>query len=218
MKTTATKEEARPALVPKLRFPEFRETEGWKSIPLNRLAIRAKQKNRDEKIDRVLTNSAEFGVVDQRDFFDKDIATQGKLEGYFVVELGSYVYNPRISSTAPVGPISKNKIGTGVMSPLYSVFKFKDDRNDFYEHFFKTTGWHTYMRQASSTGARHDRMAISSDDFMAMPLPVTSPDEQQKIAECLSSVDELMAAQARKVDALKTHKKGFFARFGESSG
>ncbi|MBW9248486.1 MAG: restriction endonuclease subunit S, partial [Acidithiobacillus ferriphilus] len=184
------------------------------------MANRAKQKNRDEKIDRVLTNSAEFGVVDQRDFFDKDIATQGKLEGYFVVELGSYVYNPRISSTAPVGPISKNKIGTGVMSPLYTVFKFKDDRNDFYEHFFKTTGWHTYMRQASSTGARHDRMAISSDDFMAMPLPVPSPDEQQKIAECLSSVDELMAAQARKVEALKTHKKGLmqqlFPREGET--
>lgn len=219
-KTTATKDEATPALVPKLRFPEFREAEGWKSIPLSRLAIRAKQKNRDEKIDRVLTNSAEFGVVDQRDFFDKDIATQGKLDGYFVVELGSYVYNPRISSTAPVGPISKNKVGTGVMSPLYTVFKFKDDRDDFYEHFFKTTGWHTYMRQASSTGARHDRMAISSDDFMAMPLPVPSPAEQQKIAECLSSVDELMAAQARKVDALKTHKKGLmpqlFPREGET--
>lgn len=207
-KITATKEEATPSLVPKLRFPEFRGTEGWKSIPLSRLAIRAKQKNRDEKINRVLTNSAEFGVVDQRDFFDKDIATQGNLEGYFVVELGSYVYNPRISSTAPVGPISKNKIGTGVVSPLYTVFKFKDDRNDFYEHFFKTIGWHTYMRQASSTGARHDRMAISSDDFMAMPLPVPSPAEQEKIAECLTSVDELMSAQARKVDALKAHKKG----------
>ena len=219
-KTTLTADEATPARVPKLRFPEFREAEGWKSIPLNRLAIRAKQKNRDQKIDRVLTNSAEFGVVDQRDFFDKDIATPGKLEGYFVVELGSYVYNPRISSTAPVGPISKNKIGTGVMSPLYTVFKFKDNGDNFYEYFFKTTGWHTYMRQASSTGARHDRMAISSDDFMAMPLPVSSPAEQQKIAECLSSVDELIAAQARKVDALKTHKKGLmqqlFPREGET--
>ncbi|TWC47064.1 type I restriction enzyme S subunit [Pseudomonas sp. SJZ080] len=218
--TTGAKADTKPALVPKLRFPQFREAEGWRSTPLNRLAIRVKQKNRDEKIDRVLTNSAEFGVVNQRDFFDKDIATQGKLEGYFIVELGSYVYNPRISSTAPVGPISKNKIGTGVMSPLYTVFKFKDDRNDFYEYFFKTTGWHTYMRQASSTGARHDRMAISSDDFMAMPLPVSSPDEQQKIADCLISLDELIVAQGCKVDALKTHKKGLmqqlFPREGET--
>lgn len=213
-------EENKQALLPKLRFPEFREAEGWKFLPLNRLAIRAKQKNRDEQIDRVLTNSAEFGVVDQRDFFDKDIATQGKLEGYVVVERDSYVYYPRISSTAPVGPISKNKIGTGVMSPLYTVFKFKDERNDFYEYFFKTTGWHAYMRQASSTGARHDRMAISNEDFMAMPLPVSSPAEQQKIADCLNSLDELIAAQDRKVDVLKSYKNGLmqqlFPRKGET--
>lgn len=193
---------------PKLRFPEFKEAGDWQPLPLNRLATRTKQKNRDEKIIRVLTNSAEFGVMDQRDFFDKDIATQGNLESYYVVELGSYVYNPRISATAPVGPISKNKIGTGVMSPLYTVFKFNDKNNEFYEHYFKTAGWHGYMRQASSTGARHDRMAISSEDFMAMPLPVATPKEQQKIADCLSSLDELIAAQGRKVDALKTHKKG----------
>ncbi|MGN2410356.1 restriction endonuclease subunit S [Pseudomonas syringae] len=216
--TSVAMEDSKPALAPKLRFPEFGETARWQFLPLNRLAIRAKKKNRDEQIDRVLTNSAEFGVVDQRDFFDKDIATQGKLEGYVVVERDSYVYNPRISSTAPVGPISKNKIGTGVMSPLYTVFKFKDDRNDFYEHFFNTSGWHTYMRQASSTGARHDRMAISNDDFMAMPLPVSSPDEQQKIADCLCSLDELISAQGRKVDALKTHKKGLMQRLFPRAG
>lgn len=217
---TATKEVAKPAPAPKLRFPEFRGTSDWKFVPLHRLAARTTQKNRDEKISRALTNSAEFGVVDQRDFFDKDIATQGNLGSYYVVELGSYVYNPRISATAPVGPISKNKVGTGVMSPLYTVFKFKDDCNDFYEHYFQSTGWHNYLRKASSTGARHDRMAISGEDFLAMPLPVSAPEELQKIAECLSSVDELIAAQGRKVDALKTHKKGLmqqlFPREGET--
>jgi type I restriction enzyme, S subunit len=205
-------------LVPKLRFPEFRGAPAWRLEPLSQLATRSKQKNRDEQITRVLTNSAEFGVMDQRDFFDKDIATQGKLESYFVVELGSYVYNPRISATAPVGPISKNKIGTGVMSPLYTVFKFKNDSNDFYEHYFKTAGWHTYMRQASSTGARHDRMAISGEDFMAMPLPVSTPEEQQKIADCLGSLDELIAAQGRKVEALKTHKKGLMRQLFPCEG
>ena len=205
-------------LVPKLRFPEFREAVGWQLVPLSQLATRAKQKNRDEEIARVLTNSAEFGVLDQRDFFDKDIATQGNLESYFVVELGSYVYNPRISATAPVGPISKNKIGIGVMSPLYTVFKFKDDSNEFYESYFKTTGWHTYMRQASSMGARHDRMAISSDDFMAMPLPASTPKEQQKIADCLNSLDELIAAQALKVESLKTHKKGLMQQLFPHEG
>ena len=220
MRAGNTMNNNKQAWVPKLRFPEFRDAGEWRCTPLSQLATREKQKNRDEKIERVLTNSAEFGVLDQRDYFDKDIATQGKLEGYFVVELGDYVYNPRISATAPVGPISKNNIATGVMSPLYTVFKFKDGDNDFYSHYFKTTGWHTFMRQASSTGARHDRMAISGGDFMAMPMPTASPEEQQKIADCLSSLDELIAVQARKVDALKTHKKGLmqqlFPREGET--
>lgn len=218
MKATTMKDQTTVALLPKLRFPEFQKAPAWQLAPLSQFATRTKRKNRDEKFVRVLTNSAEFGVVDQRDFFDKDIATQGKLESYFVVEKGSYVYNPRISATAPVGPISKNKIGTGVMSPLYTVFKFKEDGDDFFEHYFKTTGWHTYMRRASSTGARHDRMAISGENFMAMPLPVPTPKEQQKIADCLSSLDELIAAQGRKVEALKIHKQGLMQQLFPRDG
>lgn len=193
---------------PKLRFPEFRGTAEWKFVQLNKLAKRCTQKNRNGTIARVLTNSAEYGVVDQRDYFDKDIATQGNLENYYVVEKDDYVYNPRISAAAPVGPISKNNVAVGVMSPLYSVFRFYDNNNDFYTYYFKTTGWHQYMRQASSTGARHDRMAITNNDFMAMPLPVSTPEEQQKIADCLSSLDVLIGLEVQKIGALKCYKKG----------
>ncbi|TAJ93823.1 MAG: restriction endonuclease subunit S [Gammaproteobacteria bacterium] len=205
-------------LAPKWRFPEFREAGEWDALPLGQLAKRSTQKNNDGKLNRVLTNSAEFGVVDQRDFFDKDIANQSNLAGYFVVEKGDYVYNPRISTMAPVGPISKNNVATGVMSPLYTVFRFNDSHNDFYAYFFKTAGWHQYMRQASSTGARHDRMAISNDDFMAMPLPVASPEEQQKIADCLASLDELLTLEAQKLATLKTHKKGLMQQLFPAEG
>lgn len=208
------------ALVPRLMFPEFREAGAWKLEPLSSLAKRSTAKNTDGEHARVLTNSAEFGVVDQRDYFEKDIANQGSLEGYYIVEKGDYVYNPRISTSAPVGPISKNNVGTGVMSPLYTVFRFGGSNNDFYAHYFKSTHWHHYMRQASSTGARHDRMSITNDDFMALPLPVSTPKEQQKIADCLSSLDELITAETQKLDALKTHKKGLmqqlFPREGET--
>ena len=204
-------------LVPKLRFPEF-QAGGWEEKPLGKLAKRCTQKNGQVKLSRVLTNSAEFGVVDQRDFFDKDIANQSNLEGYFVVEKGDYVYNPRISTTAPVGPISKNNVATGVMSPLYTVFRFINRHNDFYAYYFKTTGWHQYLRQVSSTGARHDRMAITNDDFMAMPLPVALPDEQQKIADCLASIDELIILEAQKLNTLKTHKKGLMRQLFPAEG
>ncbi|EZI29242.1 TPA: restriction endonuclease subunit S [Pseudomonas aeruginosa] len=207
-------------LVPLLRFSEFRNARGWSFQPLRTLAERSTRKNTDCELTRVLTNSAEYGVVDQRDFFDKDIANQGKLEGYYIVEKGAYVYNPRISATAPVGPISNNRIGTGLMSPLYTVFKFNNSRNDFYAHYFKSTHWYQYMRQSSSTGARHDRMSIANDDFMGLPLPVSSPEEQQKIADCLSSLDELITAETQKLNGLKMHKMSLmqqlFPREGET--
>jgi len=213
--------QAKPdGVVPRLRFPEFREAEAWKLEPLSSLAKRCAAKNAEGEHTRVLTNSAEFGVVDQRDYFEKDIANQGNLEGYYIVEKGDYVYNPRISTSAPVGPISKNNVGTGVMSPLYTVFRFGSSNNDFYAHYFKSTHWHHYMRQASSTGARHDRMSITNDDFMGLPLPVSVPKEQQKIADCLSSLDELITAETHALAALKTHKKGLmqqlFPREGET--
>jgi type I restriction enzyme S subunit len=207
-------------LVPRLRFPEFRDAGEWDIAPLKKLASRRTERNRDGKLTRVLTNSAEHGVVDQRDYFDKDIAIQGNLENYFIVKKDDFVYNPRISAFAPVGPISRNRVETGVMSPLYTVFEFKGSNTDFYAQYFKSSAWHMYMRQVGSTGARHDRMAISNEDFMAMPLPVPSAEEQQKIADCLSSLDALIVAQADKIDALKTHKKGLmqqlFPREGET--
>ncbi|WP_427773435.1 restriction endonuclease subunit S [Comamonas thiooxydans] len=203
---------------PKLRFPEFRGAADWKFVPLNKLAKRCTQKNRSGAITRVLTNSAEYGVVDQRDYFDKDIATQGNLESYYVVDKGDYVYNPRISAAAPVGPISKNNVATGVMSPLYTVFRFGEINNDFYAYYFKTAGWHQYMRQASSTGARHDRMAITNDDFMAMPLPASTPQEQKKIADCIAALDECLDLALKKLDELNIHKQGLLQQLFPAEG
>lgn len=205
-------------LVPELRFPEFLDKGEWELTPLKKLASKRTERNRDGKLVRVLTNSAEHGVVDQRDYFDKDIAIQGNLENYFIVDVGDFVYNPRISTFAPVGPISKNSVAKGVMSPLYTVFRFKTSNIDFYAYYFKTSAWHLYMRQVGSTGARHDRMAITNDDFIAMPLPVPSPKEQQKIANCLTSIDELITAQTQKLDALKTHKTGLMQQLFPAEG
>jgi len=205
-------------LFPELRFPEFEKEPNWPCVKLNTVAKRSTSKNKGEKITRVLTNSAVDGVVDQRDYFDKDIAVKGNLESYYIVDKGDYVYNPRISSTAPVGPISKNKVGKGVMSPLYTVFRFNSKINDFFEQFFKSSRWYGYLQTISNSGARHDRMSITSGEFMAMPVPNPSELEQQKIADCLASIDELITLHTRKLDALKDYKKGLMQQFFPAEG
>lgn len=214
----AGEQDQQGGFVPKLRFPEFRDAPAWELWPLKKLAKRRTRKNVGAKVDRVLTNSAEHGVVDQRDYFEKDIANPGNLEGYFIIEKGDYVYNPRVSNLAPVGPIHKNDVGLGVMSPLYTVFFFDNVQNDFYSQYFKTPHWHQYLRHVSNSGARHDRMAISADDFINMPVPVSNPLEQQRIADCLSSIDVLIAAEAEKLDALKDHKKGLLQQLFPAPG
>ena len=204
------------AVVPKLRFDEFVDDSPWDCLPLKKLAKRITKRNTKGAKLKALTNSAEHGVVDQREYFDKDIAIN--THNYFIVETGDYVYNPRVSSTAPVGPISKNLIGTGVMSPLYSVFRFQSDANDFFAHYFKSSRWHAYLRRVSNYGARHDRMAISNEDLMEMPVPIPSPCEQQKIADCLGSLDDLIAVERRKLEALRQHKQGLMQQLFPQPG
>lgn len=206
------------ALVPKLRFPEFNSIGEWKVSTLNSLADKITNKNKDCSITRILTNSAVDGVVDQYDYFERKIVTQSNIDNYFVIDEGDYVYNPRISTSAPVGPISKNKIGKGVMSPLYTIFRFNSSQNEFYEQYFKTNLWNSYLKSVSNTGARYDRISISAENFMKMPLPYTSDKEQQKVADCLSSLDDLIAAEDKKLNALKDHKKGLMQKLFPAKG
>ena len=199
-------------LVPRLRFQEFKNSPSWTIIKLNSVADKITERNKNNSISKVFTNSAINGVVDQEDYFDRNIANKNNLSSYFIIKKGDYVYNPRKSTLAPFGPISKNKIGTGVMSPLYTIFRFKNENNDFYEQFFLTNLWHKYIENISNTGARHDRITITSDNFMNMPILFSSEEEQQKIADCLASIDELIDAEKRKLEVLKKYKKALMQK------
>lgn len=183
-------------------FPE------WDVRDLGDIASRSAKKNKDLAHTRVLTNSAVHGVIDQRDFFDKDIANSENLDGYYIVKKGDFVYNPRISVSAPVGPIKRNDLGDGVMSPLYTVFRFHDENTDFFAQYFQTSLWHDYMKSVANYGARHDRMAITIVDLMALPLPFPHPDEQQKIANAISAMDSKIRAVVDQVTNLEAFKKG----------
>lgn len=203
-------------ILPKLRFKGFNDS--WYKEQLGSLADKVVDKNTD-LLTRVLTNSAIDGIVDQKDYFEREIVTTSNMSNYFVVDKNDYVYNPRISAHAPVGPISKNNIGIGVMSPLYTVFRFKDIENDFFEHFFKSHHWHKYIIDEANTGARFDRISISDTKFMNMPIALpTEKEEQQKIADCLTALDDLINAENQKLELLKEHKKGLMQKLFPAEG
>lgn len=201
---------------PRLRFPGF--SGGWEEKNLRDVASKVNRRNNNLEVTRVLTNSANVGVVDQNDYFDRDIAVKDNTSNYHIVEFGDFVYNPRISTAAPVGPISMNKVGMGIMSPLYTVFRFKKGHVDFYEQYFQTTIWHQYLKSIANFGARFDRMNITSEGFFNMPLMLPSLPEQQKIASFLSAMDEFIEAQGQKVEALKEKKKGLMQQLFPQPG
>lgn len=191
--------------VPKVRFKGFDGE--WKTRSLNNYAKKRTEKNVNRIYNVTLTNSAEFGIIDQRQFFDHDISNSENIDGYFVVRDKDFVYNPRISASAPVGPINQNKLGyPGVMSPLYLVFEVKGINHDFLEIYFHTALWHKYMFDNGNSGARFDRLTISDDDFMRMPIPDISLAEQQSIASFFTSLDRQIALHTQRLEKLKQIK------------
>ena len=197
--------------VPEIRFSGF--ADDWEQRKLGEIAEKVSEKNFGMQYSLTLTNSAEFGVIAQRDFFDHDIAKASSLNGYYVVHNEDFVYNPRISVSAPVGPINRNKLGeTGVMSPLYTVFRPHDINATYLEYFFKSGYWHKFMNFNGDSGARADRFSIKDQVFFEMPIPFPNPIEQRKIGNYLKRLDSLLSLHQRKLEKLRQIKKSMLER------
>ena len=206
------------AKVPAIRFAGF--TDPWEQRKLGEIADKVTEKNLDGNITEVLTNSAEYGVINQTEFFDHAVAKESNIAGYYVIAPGDFVYNPRISATAPVGPIRRNTLGIhGVMSPLYTVFRLTDAVDGTYlSHFFKTNGWHGFMKLEGNSGARSDRFSIGDATFFEMPIPVPSSSEQHAIGSFFSRLDDLITLHQRKYDKLCVLKKSMLDKMFPKGG
>lgn len=193
-------------ITPPIRFKGYDGE--WAITKLNEISKKVTTKNTKLEYRITLTNSAEFGVVNQLDFFDHDISNGDNIRGYYVVENDDFVYNPRISTAAPVGPINRNQLGyAGVMSPLYYVFKVEGIDKDYLSYFFKTNGWHKFMFDNGNTGARFDRLSISDEVFGLMPIKhPKSLDEQRAIADFFKNLDTHITAEQEQLEKTKQMK------------
>lgn len=195
------------ARYPELRFPGF--TDAWEQRKLSDISTKVTTKNVDVHYTETLTNSAEQGIISQVDFFDKEISNKDNINGYYIVENNDFIYNPRISTLAPVGPINRNKLNrTGIMSPLYTIFRGSNVDLGFLEWYFQSNHWHRYMKINGDSGARADRIAIKDSTFFEMPIktPVNLK-EQVLIGETLEKFNQYITLHQRKLDHLQLQKK-----------
>lgn len=186
--------------IPELRFPGF--TGEWDFVNGDILFESISNKNHNSDLP-ILALTQDQGAV-PRELINYNIQVSEKsVESYKVVDIDDFI----ISLRSFQGGIEYSKY-KGLCSPAYIVLRKKNKNvvSDFYRHYFKSF---KYIQDLNKNleGIRDGKM-ISFKQFSEIQIPFPSPIEQQKIAECLSSLDEEIAAEAQKADALKDHKKG----------
>ena len=185
--------------------------EDWAIVRLGEIFKKVSRRNSNGDIKNVITNSAEYGLIPQRDFFDKDIAVDGNTSNYYVIEEGDFVYNPRKSNTAPCGPFNRyNLKEKGIISPLYTCLVLQEDINPAYlAWYFKSDAWYRYIYDNGSQGVRHDRVSMTDDLLMGIPVYLPASSKQSQIAEILNAIENRLSAAQDEYNMLIKLKDGF---------
>ena len=187
------------------------------------MAERIIRKNEKLESTLPLTISAQYGLIDQNEFFDKRIASKD-VRGYYLIKKGEFAYNKSTSVDAPLGAIKRlDKYKNGVLSTLYILFKIIDDTStssDYLVTYYVTDLWHRGIQSIAAEGARnHGLLNIAPNDFfetmLSIPLNIS---EQKKVGDFFISLDHLITLHQRKLEKLKIIKKSMLENLFPQNG
>ena len=198
-------------LVPKLRFPEFLSNGAIVFKHGNLIFEPISNKNHNSDLP-VLAITQEYGAI-PRDHIDYNVSVTDKsLKSYKVVEIGDFI----ISLRSFQGGIEYSMFH-GICSPAYIILRKKVDIADqYYKYYFKTSRFIQDLNK-DLEGIRDGKM-VSYSQFSSILIPKPDKKEQQKIADCLSSLDDLIKAENRKLLLLRDHKKGLIQKLFPADG
>lgn len=206
---------------PKLRFKEY--TGEWVEKKLGDIVERITRKNQHLVSDLPLTISAQYGLIDQNEFFEKRVASKD-VSGYYLIQKGEFAYNKSTSTEAPWGAIKRlDRYENGVLSTLYIVFGIKDEEginSDYLVSYYDTELWHKGIREIAAEGARnHGLLNISPADFFHTKLMVPKDiSEQEQIGKYFSVLNRLIILYQRKFDEIKELKKYMLQKMFPQNG
>jgi type I restriction enzyme S subunit len=198
-------------LVPEYRFPEFENSGSWGYIYGNEIFDTISNKNHNSDLP-ILAITQDQGAI-PRDLIDYHVSVSDKsIESYKVVEQGDFI----ISLRSFQGGIEFSNY-LGLCSPAYIILRNKlEIANDFYRLYFKSSPFIQDLNK-NLEGIRDGKM-VSYKHFSEILLPFPKPAEQQKIASCLSSLDDLIEAENQKLAALQDHKNGMMQQLFPAKG
>ena len=184
----------------------------WEQRKLGDLVDRVTRKNQDLVSELPLTISAQYGLIDQNEFFDKRVASKD-VSGYYLIGNGEFAYNKSTSTDAPWGAIKRlDRYENGVLSTLYIVFGIKENNpvdSDFLVSYYSTNLWHKGIHEIAAEGARnHGLLNIAPADFFETRLMIPQDiEEQKKIGKYFIELEALITLHQRKCDELKNMKQ-----------
>ena len=186
----------------------------WEKKKMGEVFTRITRKNKENNLN-VLTISAQYGLINQREFFNKSVAADD-LTGYYLLKCGDFAYNKSYSNGYPMGAIKRlNLHEKGVVSTLYICFSTSDEvEARFYEKYFDGGFLNHELHKIAQEGARnHGLLNMSVVEFFR-DITLDNPDteEQEKIADFLTAIDQKIEAVARQVDRTEQFKKGLLQK------
>ena len=195
----------------KLRLLSKEEQRDWKIFKLSDFASRIIRKN-NGTTDNPLTISAQYGLIDQRDFFSKVVAS-ADMSGYYLLRKGEYAYNRSTSNDYPFGSIKRLELyDKGAVSTLYLCFSVNENVmvNDFVKWYFESSQWYRSINEICAEGARnHGLLNVPTDGFFNTThiLP-TDTKEQTVIATFLSLIQEKLEISQKGLNKLTELRNG----------
>lgn len=196
--------------IPEIRFNGF--TGAWEQHRLGDIVERITMKNQDLVSTLPLTISAQYGLIDQNEFFDKRVASKD-VSGYYLIKKGEFAYNKSTSTDAPWGAVKRlDRYENGVLSTLYIVFKIKDEErinSDYLVSYYDTDLWYRGIREIATEGARnHGLLNIATSDFFETKLIIPQDiEEQKRIGKYFNNLNQFLTFHQQKCDELQSIKK-----------
>ena len=212
-------------LVPKLRFPQFRDATNWHFQPLSELAEPISERVGGKKC-VPLSVTTGVGLVSQEEKFGRIIAGES-YKNYIRLKANDFAYNKSSTKDFPEGYIARytGNEDAAVPNSIFTCFRTSGTAvmPQYLDQLFQANHHGRWLRKYITVGARaHGALSVNDDDLMSMPVPLppasASLPEQQKIANFLGSLDDLIEAERRKLDILRLHKVGLMQNLFPKSG
>ena len=199
----------------KLRLVPKEKQKDWKVFKLNEFASRIIRKN-NGATDIPLTISAQYGLIDQRDFFSKVVAS-ADMSGYYLLRKGEYAYNRSTSNEYPFGSIKRLELyNEGAVSTLYLCFSINEKIivSDFAKWYFESSQWYSSVNKICSEGARnHGLLNVPTDGFFNTTHILPSDiKEQMVIATFLSFIQGKLERSQENLDQLNQLRSGLMQK------